>query len=162
MKQLTEYRVRLLDILSRQPAELAETIAAIPSGEWSVRRTRDGSTVHQIAAHVRDLEVRAFLPRFRRILTETDPVLEMFPSHRWAADDYAPDELMTEILADFARAREEALILMRPLAPADWSRAGFHPPSGRRTALWWAERMYSHAQGHLDEIRRARAPRGGA
>jgi hypothetical protein len=160
MKQIAEYRVRLLEVLSRQPAEFAEVIAAIPAAQWSVRRTSDGSTAHQIAAHVRDLEVRAFVPRLRRILTEADPVLEMFPSHRWTAHDYRPEELMTGILADFARAREEVLILMRPLTPDEWSNTGFHPPSGRRTALWWAERMYAHAQEHLGEIRRSRAPAG--
>jgi hypothetical protein len=155
MKQLLEYRAELLARLARQPADLDEAVYSVPQAEWSGRLVSEGYTLHQLAAHVRDLEALAFLPRLRRILAEDYPALDAFPSHHWSMEGYRPDEPMGDILSGFARAREEALALLRPLPAEGWGRAGFHPPSGPRTAQWWAERMYTHARGHLDEIRRA-------
>jgi len=112
VKQLLEYRADLLARLARQPAELAEAVNAVPEAEWTVRRVSGDYTLHQLLAHVRDLEALAFFPRLRRILTEDSPRLEAFPSHHWSLESYQPDEPMTKILADFARAREAALALL--------------------------------------------------
>ncbi len=155
MKQLLEYRALLLDRLARQSAELAEAITIVPAAGQHQRRVADGYTLHQILAHIRDLELLAFVPRLRRLLMEDHPVLDAFPSHHWSEADYQPDEATGKILNDFAQAREAALALLRLLPPEGWNRAGFHPPSGPRTAQWWAERMYVHAQEHLDEMRQA-------
>jgi len=155
MKQLLEYRALLLDRLARQSAELAEAITAVPAAAQHQRRVEDGYTLHQILAHIRDLEVLAFVPRLRRILTEDHPVLDAFPSHHWSEADYQPDEATDKILNDFAQAREAALALLRPLPPEGWNRTSFHAPSGPRAAQWWAERMFTHAQEHLEEMRRA-------
>jgi len=155
MEEILGYRVTLLDRLRHQPLELAETLNAIPEAEWKLRQDAAGRNIHQIVAHMRDLEVLAFLPRFRRILAEENPLLEPFNSHTWSAADYQPAEPMAKILADFDRARAEVLQLAQRLTPDDWSRTGFHPPSGRRTAQWWAERIYVHVQDHLNKIRRA-------
>ena len=154
MEEILGYRVKLLERLRDQPLELAQTINAIPEAEWQRRQDATGRNIHQVVAHMRDLEVQAFLPRFRRILMEENPFLKPFSTHTWSADDHQPAEPMAKMLADFTRAREEVLQLTRPLVPADWSRTGFHPPSGRRTAQWWAERIYVHAQDHLNGIRR--------
>ena len=155
MKQLLEYRALLLDRLARQPDELAGAVDAVSEAEWRQRRVEAGRTLHQLLAHVRDLEALAFLPRLRRVLAEDHPALEAFPSHHWSLEDYQPGEPAADILSGFARARAEALALLRPLPVEGWNRTGFHPPSGPRTAQWWAERMYVHAQEHLDEMRRA-------
>jgi hypothetical protein len=155
MEQLFDYRARLLERLEGQPAALDDLIRARPEAGWRARRAAGGLTLHQVLAHLRDLESLAFLPRVRLILAEDAPALEPFPSHHWSIESYRSEEMAAAIGADFARARAEALTLLRPLTPEGWCRAGFHPPSGYRTVLWWAERMYLHAQEHLDELRRA-------
>ncbi len=152
MDELRDYRARLLERLQAQPQELAAAIAAVPAGEWHTRRDSSGVSVHQQAVHLRDLEAHAFLVRLRRVLTEENPTIDPYTSHRWSDAEYRPGEPMETILHEFAAAREEALNLLRGLPPEGWSRSGFHPPSGQRTAQWWAERMYGHAQEHLLEI----------
>lgn len=159
-EQLFDYRARLLIRLEQQPSELARVIAAIPEPEWQVRRDMLGRTIHHIAAHVRSLETLAFLPRVHRILTEADPELIAYPTHHWADAHYDPAEPMTSILTEFSRARAQMVAWFRPLDPAGWTRAGFHPPSGARTLQWWAERSYNHAREHLESIRTAPAPGG--
>jgi hypothetical protein len=164
MSDLNEYRSRLIARFERLPAEFAQAIAAIPEAEWWLRRAPDlsgatfaGRTVHSLMAHTRDLEVQAYLPRLRRILAEDDPHLNAFPSHRWTEADYDATEPMEALLADYARAREEEVALLRGLPPAAWSRCGFHPPTGRRTFQWWVERALAHGHEHLADIRAARA-----
>lgn len=147
------YRAKLVSALEAQPAEFEALIAALPEPEWHARRLADGATPHQIAVHLRDIDRLAFLPRFRRILAEAHPRLEPFPSHRWSLDDYDAGESLAQLLADFRRNRAETLAVLRGMSDDDWSRTGFHPPSGPRTLQWWAERMYTHTRNHLAEIR---------
>jgi len=147
--QLFDYRTRLLARLESQPAEVAAMLAAFPEPEWYRPRGAEGRSLHHLAAHVRNVESMAFLPRLRRILAEERPVLEPFPSHDWSDGDYQPDEPMTQILAGWSQARTEVLDVLPKPADAAWSRTGFHPPSGQRTLQWWAERIYDHARQHL-------------
>jgi hypothetical protein len=155
-KQLHEYRVLLLRLLEQQPAEFAALADALPEAEWHARRLADGATLHQIAAHVRDTETLAFWPRIQRILAEESPQLEAFPEHRWTTNTtYHPEEPLRHIIAAFARTRAEALATLKTLNAEDWSRTGFHPPSGPRTVQWWAERMLNHTRDHLEAIRKA-------
>ena len=155
LDQLLDYRARLLAELERQPAQAARALAAIPEPEWHTRRNLSGRSVHRVVSHVRDLEVMAFAPRVRRILFEDQPVLVPFARHDWSDDQYQVDEPLTHILAAWSQARAEILDTLPPPASAQWTRAGFHPPSGKRTLQWWAERIYRHAQAHLAELRLA-------
>ncbi len=152
--QLLDYRAALIENCARQPAALAELAHSTPEVEWH-RRLAVGRTLHQAAAHVRDVEALVFLPRFRRLLTEDHPILEPFASTDWTAEKYQPEEPLTKVLDEFARAREAAVSLMRSMTPEAWTRSAFHPPSGWRTTQWWVERIYRHARGHIAEIRQA-------
>jgi hypothetical protein len=155
LDQLLDYRARLLARLEAQPAEFAAVVGGMPADEWHTRRDVGGRTIHLAAAHVRDLEAQAYLPRIRRILAEDRPELTPFAHHDWSAADYEPSEPMTAILESWSRARTELLALVRPLDSAGWSRAGFHPPSGNRTLQWWVERAHGHGRGHLEALRGA-------
>ncbi len=155
MNQLTEYRLRLLDQLAAQPGQAAALVAALPVEAHQSWRDPDGLNVHQLLAHIRDLEAQAIWPRLGRILDEDEPHLAPFDSHHWSLAGQDPAEPAVAIVADMTRTRLEALARLRPLAPGEWARRGFHPPSGWRTAQWWAERLYAHAQDHLDQLRGA-------
>lgn len=105
---------------------------------------------------MRDLELLAFLPRVRLILDKDEPILAPFVSHDWSSGQHRPDEPLTDILAAWAEARAEVLNLLPGPAGQGWTRLGFHPPSGKRTLQWWAERIYTHARGHIFELRAGR------
>ena len=150
---LLDYRAELLERLERQPAEMAQVLAAIPEANWHLRRPGLSRTVHRTLAHVRDLELLAFLPRVQRILQEDEPALAPFVSHDWSLRDYQPDEPLTAVLASWSQARAEVMNLLPEADASQWSRLGFHPPSGKRTLQWWAERIFTHAQAHMLELR---------
>ena len=128
-------------------------LAGFPEPEWFRPRSADGRSLHQLAAHVRDLEQMAFLPRLQRILSEDRPTLESFPSHDWSDGDYDPAEPLTRILADWSQARAEVFDVLPAPDHTAWIRTGFHPPSGQRTLQWWAERIYDHVRQHLPSAR---------
>ncbi len=152
LDQLFDYRARLLARLDSQPAESASRLAAIPEPEWYRPRGQEGRSLHQILAHVRDVETLAFLPRIRSVLREARPMLPAFPAHDWSDADYRPGEPLTDILAGWSQARTEMVDLLPQPDSPDWSRTGFHPPSGERTLQWWAERTYGHARDHLQVL----------
>lgn len=157
-EQLFQYRESLVARLKQQPAEFNVLLETVPAEEWHTRRVADGTTFHQLLTHARDVEILAFWPRVQRILAEDEPHLEAFPFHRWSLENtYHPEELPLNIISTFTRNRAEAVALFQTLTPEQWSRTGFHPPSGPRTLLWWAERMYNHARNHLLEIQAALA-----
>lgn len=151
-----DYRERLLERFERLPAQFAQAIARLPETDWWLRRAADGRAVHEIMAHTRDVEVHAYLPRLQRILREDNPTLERLPSHDWSKADYDVTEPMESLLGQYAHAREEEVALVQNLGAAGWSRLGFHPPTGRRTAQWWVERALAHGLEHLGHIRAAR------
>jgi hypothetical protein len=154
--QLADYRKNLVARLQAQPSEFNALLEAVPTSAWHTRRATDGTTLHQLLTHTRDVEILAFWPRVQRILAEVEPHLEAFPFHRWSLENtYHPDELPSHIISSFSRNRAEAVALFHTLTSEQWSRSGFHPPSGPRTLLWWAERMYNHARNHLLEIQAA-------
>ena len=152
MDLVLEYRAALLARLEAQPEQFVTAIAAIPAADWHRPFLTDGRSVHLSAAHVRDLEMLAYLPHIRRMLREDRPTLTGEAHHTWSAAMYDAGEPMTDILASWSQARTELLAWLRPLPPADWARLGFHPPSGNRTVQWWAERAYNHARGHLHAV----------
>lgn len=153
MEELEEYRLKLLDYLEHQPADYRAVIHAIPAKHWPLSGVGEaGESIHRLVAHVRDYETLAFWPRLRRVLTEARPTLEPFASHTLIADNYLASEGMDDMLTEFGHTRAQAVGLLRQIAAEDWSRTGFHPPSGNRSVMWWAERAHNHARDHLREI----------
>lgn len=153
MEELEEYRLKLLDYLDHQPMDYRAVIHSIPARNWPAPGAGEaGESIHRLVAHVRDYETLAFWPRLRRVLMEERPTLEPFASHALIADSYLASEVMDDMLTEFEHTRVEAVRLLRSLPASDWSRTGFHPPSGNRSVMWWAERAHNHARDHLREI----------
>ncbi|MBI4769148.1 MAG: DinB family protein [Chloroflexi bacterium] len=153
MDPLTEYRVKLLSRAESLVPDFAEAVAAIPALRWQ-RPLRAGAlSPHQLMAHVRELESRAYGTRLKRILEEDCPLLQPFILADWRADEYRASEPLEDILRDFARRRESLLSRLRALSPEQWSQVGRHPAYGVRTVQWWSERLVSHNEAHLAELR---------
>lgn len=151
---LLEYRARLLERLETVVSELADAIAAIPESRWPDPSPRGGRSPHALIAHLRDVEREAYLPRLRRLLNDDLPTFEVWDSPHWDTDVYNPNELITQILADYAGTREAELQLLQSLQPHDWTRVGRHASFGLRTLQWWVERLLEYAEEHLRELRR--------
>lgn len=115
--------------------------------------------MHQVAAHLRDVEVQAYVPRVHRMLAETEPLLKDFDAEAFMAGHYDPAEPIDQIVTDLEQAR---LGVRRVLAFDDgrvWSRTGRHPALGSLTVQAWIERAVSHFDEHLQGLNSRAAAR---
>jgi hypothetical protein len=148
MKELLEYRVFLVNRLRQAAGEFCEACEALdPSqkyGEW---------TLHQIAAHLRDLNHLVYEKRVREIIVEDNPLFENFDPEAWMMSHYEPNEPIKEILDEFRRHVYDLCETLAALPMEAWSRESRHEMIGDQLPLQlWVERGLAHIEDHLLEI----------
>jgi DinB superfamily len=114
-------------------------------GEWSI-----GEVVRHLVEGDRD----TFVPRLRRMLTESRPV---FDKRRPTEGD---DADLATLLAAFTDARRQAVALLGGLDEAGWRREGVSPSRGPLTVDTYAATMDAHDTEHLRQIQDVRATLG--
>src|SRR5215467_2825524 len=114
-------------------------------GEWSI-----GEVVRHLVEGDRD----TFLPRLRRMLTESRPV---FASGRRTEGDNAD---LATLLAAFTDARRQAVSLLGALDEPGWRREGVSPSRGPLTVEAYAATMDAHDTEHLRQIQDVRGTLG--
>lgn len=149
-KEILEYRTRLLDRLLEQTLAFAAACRAVTDP----RATLEASdwTVHQIVAHVWDVDRRAYGLRIRRILSEDLPVFENYDGDAWMAGVYDPTLPLDSMLNDLTARAEEIIPALRALPPEAWNRLGRHTVQGDLTLQTWVERALAHVEEHLASV----------
>ena len=151
MDQPTEYRQQLLARLETTLREFREAVETATTP--TVPREADGWSVHQIAAHTRDVEKMVYGMRVRRTLEEDDPLFENFDGDAWMAEHYNPDEPLASILDELAGSVQEAVARLRGLPSAAWTRPSRHAAyGGGFTTQTWVERSLAHIEEHLKTV----------
>lgn len=151
MEQLLEYRQRLLARYETAAHEFRETVKkAINSNQPP---EADGWSVHQIAAHARDVEKMVYGWRVRQTLEEENPLFENFDGEAWMAEHYQADEPMVTILNELVDSVQETTARLRGVAPEAWTRPSRHATYGDSfTAQTWVERGLAHIEEHLRSV----------
>jgi hypothetical protein len=114
-------------------------------GEWTPR---------MIAHHLADSEMMSAI-RIRRLLTETEPVIQGYDEALFASK-LTSDRPIQPSLEAMRWARESSSQLLDRMTDEDWKRAGTHSESGRYTAEDWLTIYAKHAHDHAAQIRRSR------
>ncbi len=152
MKELIEYRKRLVERLAEAAHEFYSAYeAADPSrlveGEW---------TLHQVAAHVRDIDRAVYNARAQRTLQEDTPLFESVDPDDWMARNYDGNEPLKNILHEFKSNVEALCNLLNEMPDEAWARDSRHETLGDELTLQlWVERSLAHIQEHLDAIRKS-------
>jgi hypothetical protein len=103
MEELWAYRRRLLERHTAPVGELRRCLNGWPEDRLRTAPGRGEWSVHQVAAHLRDVEVQAYVPRVHRMLAETEPLLQDFDAEAFMAGHYDSDEPIDQIVADLER-----------------------------------------------------------
>jgi hypothetical protein len=153
MKELLEYRVKLIDRLTeasqefRKQCEMIDDPFTKVEGEW---------TLHQIASHTRVVDKLVYGTRILRTLREENPEFKNFDADEWMAAHYNKEEPITEILEEFSKSCDELCKMLRSLPQEAWSRKSRHETAGGGLTLQlWVERCLAHIEEHLQTLKKA-------
>lgn len=124
-----------IDTHIRQLEASGQAIAALLAGvgdadsRWRPADPSNAWSILEIAAHLLDEERRDFRPRLERTLADPAAEWEPIDPERWAREAGYHERPLPEVVADFARERDQSLAWLRSLGAPDaleapgWKRA---------------------------------------
>lgn len=147
-------RELLVARMDAAPRLLREMTADV-GGETALRPPKAGEwSITEIARHLVEGDRDTFLPRLRRMLTETRAVFDK------SAPPRNDDSDLPTLVAAFASAREQVVKTLRGLDDAGWRREGVSPSRGALGVETYATTMDAHDTEHLRQIQDVRATLG--
>ena len=154
MKELDEYRVHLIDKLvtsaeAFRTACLAvkDPFAPLEPGGWNI---------HQLAAHVRDVDRLVYGLRAHRTIEEDNPEFGNFDGEAYMHEHYSVSEPLSAILDVLVASIRSLAGLLRTLPAQAWSRVSHHEKLGSGLTLQlWVERSLAHIEEHLKTVQKA-------
>lgn len=151
MKELLEYRTKLLERLREAADEFREACLAVPDPYLPAE---DGWNVHQIAVHTRDVDRLVYGLRIRRTAAEEDPEFPNFDGDAYLSENYNASESLTQVLNDFATSIEALVKFLQTLPAEAWSRLSRHTTLGSGLTLQtWVEKDLAHIEEHLETVK---------
>ena len=153
MKEITEYRKQLINKLITMARAFRTACLAVPDPFRPV--DEDGWNVHQIAAHVRDVDQLVYGLRAKKTATEDNPAFSNFDGEAYAREHYSSEESLEKILNGFVQSVESLADMLRNRPTETWSRVSCHEKLGENLSLQlWVERGLAHIEEHLETVRK--------
>ena len=153
MRELTDYRKKLVDRLSAAVKEFQAACLAVKDPYAPIEE--GGWNVHQVAVHARDVDKLVFGLRMRRTLAEDNPEFPNFDSETYMTGHYDPHESLRDLLEGFTKNVETQVELLRSAPAEAWSRLSSHTTQGSGLTLQtWVERGLEHLEEHLATVKR--------
>ena len=150
MEELLEYRQRMVKKIAKAP-EMIE-VAILQIKDHTQPLENDGWNLHQLVAHMRDVNKHVYLPRLHRIIDEENPMFENFDGEAWMAEHYQPGEPIQEMASEFKEQCQSSAEFLKDLPQEAWNRPGQHPSFGKHSMQWWVERTLAHISEHLAQF----------
>lgn len=150
MEELLEYRQRMIQKIAKAP-EFVEA-ALLRCEDASQPLEADGWNLHQVIAHMRDVNQHVYLLRLHRIVDEENPMFENFDGEAWMAEHYQPKESIQDMTSEFKEQCISSAEWLKDLPIEAWNRPGRHPYFGEHSLQWWTERTLAHIEEHLAQL----------
>ncbi len=160
MKELIEYRAKLIDRLVGAAHEFRAECLSVQ--DITMPLEAGGWTVHQIAAHTRDVDKVVYGVRARRTAAEHNPEFQNFDGEEYMAEHYSKSEPLVEILDGLVEQVESLAEELRALPAEAWARLSSHVMLGRGlTFQTWVEKDLAHIEEHLETVKKWKQARYG-
>ncbi|MEW6129873.1 MAG: DinB family protein [Acidobacteriota bacterium] len=124
---------RLLNNLRSLPNELEDLIGNLDDEQLRWRPIPNKWSIKEIMCHLRDMELLAYLARFKKMLNEDHPFLEVVDQNRLAYENDYINQDTKAALHDFKVLRGETVNLLASATVEDWGRIGIHQADGAMT-----------------------------
>lgn len=124
---------RIIWNLRSLPNELDDLLNGLDEETMRWRPIPNKWSIKEIMCHLRDMEREAYLARYRKILSEQNPVLPNVDQDRLAIErDYLNQDVKAA-LAEFKALRTETIQTLNDAPVEAWSRSGVHETDGPMT-----------------------------
>jgi hypothetical protein len=147
-------RELMMTRLAAAPGMLREVTSDVSSGRAGKAPAGGEWAIVDVVRHLVEGDREKFLPRLRRMVSESRPVFE--PTVPAAGDS---SDLAT-LVAAFGSAREQVMKILAGLDEAGWGREGVSPSRGVLTVETYARSTDKHDTEHLRQIQDVRARLG--
>lgn len=145
---------RLLTNLKSLPNELDDLLRGLDEDTLRWRPIPNKWSIKEIMCHLRDMERLAYLARYRRILTEDNPLMPNVDQDRIAIETDYINQDARAALEEFKRLRWETIQTLGGAPVEAWSRAGTHETDGPMTLEQLAIRQIkSNDLNHLVQMK---------
>lgn len=124
---------RLLANLKSLPNELDDLLAGLDDETLRWRPIPNKWSIKEIMCHLRDMERLAYLARYRRMLSEENPLLPNVNQDRLAFEGDYINQDSNSALEEFKWLRSETINTLDATPTESWSRAGIHETDGPMT-----------------------------
>jgi HAD superfamily hydrolase (TIGR01549 family) len=140
--------------LRATPAALNALTADLSTELFTIRPEPGEWCLAEILCHLRDVEAEVNLPRYQKVIRETDPFLAGMVTDPWADERQYICQDGLSALAEFSHARLEALACLEDLEPEDWRRPARHAIFGPTDLKELTSISAGHDRLHLQQFQR--------
>jgi hypothetical protein len=143
-------RRRFIDEIAAAPERLRAAVHGLGESQLGTPYRPGGWTVRQVAHHVPDSHMNAFI-RFKLALTEDQPTVKPYDEKRWAelADVQAPIETSLVLLGAL---HARWLAVLRAMTPEDFQRKLKHPELGEVDLDRYLAMYAWHGKHHVAHV----------
>ena len=144
-------RQRLIHEIEQAPANLRAAVSGLTEQQIDTPYRPGGWTVRQVVHHLPDSHMTSFI-RFRLALTEEEPTVKAYDQTRWAELADSRTAPVEHSLALLEALHYRWVLMLRSLAPADYSRKFRHTELGE-VSLDMNLALYAwHGRHHVAHI----------
>ena len=152
----SELRAKLINDIAALPIAMRAAVSGLSDTQLETPYRDGGWTVRQVAHHVPDSHVNAYV-RMKLALTETDPTVKPYDEARWAELPDArtlPVEVSLTLLDSL---HHRWTTMLRAMSEEQWQRHYVHPEYGKVTMEWVLAQYAWHGRHHTAQITTLRA-----
>ena len=152
-------RQQAISTIAEAPAKLRAAVKGLSEGQLNTPYRDGGWTVRQVVHHLPDSHLNAYT-RFKLALTEDEPRIKTYEEGRWAELPEARSAPIGVSLALLDALHERWVLMLRVLAPGQFTRKLNHPDWGLVSLDQLLAQYAWHSRHHVAHVTSLRARMG--
>jgi FMN phosphatase YigB (HAD superfamily) len=144
--------VALLAVLKATPAAFGTIQKGLTQEQWQQRPEPDEWSLTEIFCHLRDVDREVNIPRFEKIIQETNPFIPGIDTDPWAVERNYRDMDGPAALRDFIDIRSQMITMLESLNDEEWSLTARHAIFGPTVLAELVSFVTTHDRSHIQQV----------